>query len=108
MDEVWQVVNRRYVDNTFHAVDWQATRQNLLSKNYTSKEQAYTAVREALKQLGDPYTRFLAPEEYQTLNEESIYGQLSGAIGIQVKQDEKTKQLTVEDTLLNSPARKLG
>ncbi len=108
VDEVWQVVNRRYVDNTFNAVDWQATRQNLLSKNYTSKEQAYTAVREALKQLGDPYTRFLAPEEYQALNEESIYGQLSGALGIQVKQDEKTKQLTVEDTLLNSPARKAG
>lgn len=108
VDEVWQFVNSSYVDATFNSVDWQATRQSLLSKNYTSKEQAYTAVREALKQLGDPYTRFLDPEEYQALNEGSIYGQLSGVIGIQVKQDEKTKQLTVEDTLENSPARKAG
>ena len=107
VDEVWQVVNRRYVDNTFNSVDWQATRQSLLSKNYTSKEQAYTAVREALKQLGDPYTDLWDPKEYQALREEQN-GQLSGMIGIQVKQNEKTKQLTVEDMLENSPARKAG
>ena len=30
VDEVWQIVNRTYVDGTFNHTDWQATRQQLL------------------------------------------------------------------------------
>lgn len=107
VDEVWQAVNREYVDGTFNHTDWQATRQSLLNQNYTSKEQAYVAIREALKQLGDPYTRFLDPKQYQSLNEQSIVGQLSG-IGIQMGQNPKTQELTVENTTENSPALKAG
>lgn len=107
VDQVWQIVNEIYVDRTFNSVDWQATRQRLLSKNYTSKKQAYTAIKEALKQLGDPYTLFYEPEEYR-VEKDLSEGQLPGAIGLSVKQNEKTKQLTVEDTLSNSPARKAG
>ncbi|HEY9872816.1 MAG TPA: hypothetical protein V6D12_05245, partial [Candidatus Obscuribacterales bacterium] len=65
VDEAWQLVNREYVDGTFNQVDWQATRQQLLSKDYTSREQAYVAIREALQKLGDPYTRFMDPKQYQ-------------------------------------------
>lgn len=107
VDEVWQIVNRQYVDGTFNHVDWQATRQSLLSQNYTTREQAYNAIREALKKLGDPYTRFLDPKDYQTLTEQSIDGQLSG-IGIQIEQNQKTKQLVVVKTVENSPALKAG
>ena len=59
VDQVWQVVNREYVDGSFNQQDWQATRQSLLSKNYSSNEEAYVAIREALQKLGDPYTRFM-------------------------------------------------
>src|ERR671932_1421896 len=55
VDEVWQIVNQEYVDKSFNKVDWQATRQQLLSKNYTTKEQAYDAFRAARKPLGGPY-----------------------------------------------------
>lgn len=107
VDEAWQVVNREYVDGTFNHTNWQATRQSLLNQNYTSKEQAYVAIRTALKQLGDPYTRFLDPKDYKSLSEESIVGQLSG-IGIQLGQNPKTQQLTIVDTTENSPALKAG
>lgn len=80
VDEVWQIVNREYVDGTFNHVDWQATRQSLLSRNYTSREQAYTTIRAALKQLGDRYTRFLDPKQYQALTDDTS-GELSG-VGI--------------------------
>jgi carboxyl-terminal processing protease len=106
-DEAWQLVNREYVDGTFNHTDWQATRAELLGQNYTSREQAYTAIQKALKQLGDPYTRFLDPKQYQALTERSIVGQLSG-IGIQMEQNEKTKQLMVVATVDNAPALKAG
>src|SRR5579883_572642 len=106
-DQVWQMIEHEYVDGTFNHTDWQATRQTLLNQNYTSREQVYDAIRAALKQLGDPYTRFLDPKQYQALNEQSIVGQLSG-IGIQMEQNEKTKQLMVVETVENAPALKAG
>ncbi len=106
VDEVWQIVNHDYVDGTFNHVDWQATRQSLLSKNYTSREQAYTAIQEALKRLGDPYTRFMNPEEYQTLTDETA-GETSG-VGIMIDKKEDTGQIIVENVLEKSPAFKAG
>lgn len=106
VDEVWQLVNREYVDGTFNKVNWQATRQSLLSQNYTSSEQAYTAIHKALEQLGDPYTRFLDPQQYEALTNQTS-GELSG-VGIRMELDEKTKHLTVVEAIENSPASKAG
>ncbi|MBW4649357.1 MAG: S41 family peptidase [Kastovskya adunca ATA6-11-RM4] len=106
VDEVWQLVNREYVDPSFNQVDWQATRQTLLSKNYTSRAQAYTAVREALERLGDPYTRFLDPEQYQALTSQTA-GELSG-VGIRMEVNTKTQTLTVVEPLPDSPAFAAG
>ena len=106
VDEVWQLVNREYVDGTFNKVNWQATRQSLLSQNYTSSEQAYTAIHKALEKLGDPYTRFLDPQQYEALTNQTS-GELSG-VGIRMELDEKTKHLTVVEAIENSPAFKAG
>lgn len=106
VDEVWQLVAREYVDGTFNQVDWQATRASLLNRNYTSQEQAYTVVRESLKQLGDPYTRFLDPAEFQALTSQTS-GELTG-IGIRLELDQKTQRLTVIEAIENSPALKAG
>lgn len=106
VDEVWQLVNREYVDGTFNKVNWQATRQSLLSQNYTSSEQAYTAIQKALEKLGDPYTRFLDPQQYEALTNQTS-GELSG-VGIRMELNEKTKHLTVVEAIENSPAFKAG
>jgi carboxyl-terminal processing protease len=106
LDEAWQIVNREYVDGGFNHVDWQATRQSLLEKNYTSREEAYEALRKALDQLNDPYTRFLDPEQFQALSSQTA-GEMSG-VGMQLKQDELTKAIVVVEALENSPAMKGG
>lgn len=106
LDEAWQIVNREYVDSTFNKVDWQKVREELLSKNYTSREQAYEALEKALEKLGDPYTRFMNPEQYRALTEQTA-GELSG-VGIKLEVNEKTKALTVVEPIENSPAAKAG
>ncbi len=106
LDEAWQIVNREYVDGTFNHVDWRTTRTSLLDKNYASREQAYDALRAALKQLGDPYTRFLDPKQYESLTNQTS-GELSG-VGLQLELDEKTQMLTVVRPIDNSPAIKAG
>lgn len=106
VDEVWQLINRNYVDGTFNQVDWQAVRKQYLGRNYSSKEEAYTAIREMLKKLNDPYTRFMNPEEFRNMQIDTS-GELTG-VGIQLAQDEKTKELIVVSPIEGTPASEAG
>lgn len=106
VDEVWQIVDKNYVDGTFNRVDWQAIRKDYLNRNYTTKEEAYKAIREMLKPLDDPYTRFMDPKEFQSMQIDTS-GELTG-VGIQLAQDEETKKLVVISPIEGTPAAKAG
>ncbi|MBW4666866.1 MAG: S41 family peptidase [Cyanomargarita calcarea GSE-NOS-MK-12-04C] len=106
VDEVWQIIQRQYVDGTFNKVDWQAVRQQYLRKSYSNPQEAYKSIREMLKKLDDPYTRFMDPEEFKNMQVDTS-GELTG-IGITISQDEKTKQLVVIAPIEDTPAFKAG
>jgi len=106
VDEVWQIVNRQYVDATFNQVDWRETRKEYLARPYSSKEEAYDAIREMLKELDDPYTRFMDPEEFDNMKVDTA-GELTG-VGIQLSYDEKTKHLIVISPIEDTPAFEAG
>ncbi len=106
IDEVWQIIDRTYVDATFNQVDWKKVRTEYLSKSYTDKEQAYKSIREMVKKLGDPYTRFMDPKEFRNMQIDTS-GELFG-VGIQLAADEKTKKLTVIAPIEDSPAFAAG
>jgi carboxyl-terminal processing protease len=106
VDEVWQIINTEYVDGTFNHSDWQKTRTKLLQRKYNNRQEAYTAIRSSLKQLGDKYTRFMNPQEFQSLNTQTS-GEVSG-VGIKMGANPRTQQLVVVATVKNSPAAKAG
>ncbi len=106
VDEVWQIVNREYVDGTFNRLDWQKTRTELLKRNYSSRQEAHIAIRSTLRKLGDPYTRFMDPQQFQSLNNQTS-GEMSG-VGIKLETNPRTKQLIVTEAIENSPAFKAG
>ncbi len=106
VDEVWNIIDRSFVDSTFHQVDWKAIRTQYLNRDYASKKEAYDAIREMLKKLGDPYTRFMDPEEFKNMQIDTS-GELTG-VGIQLAADEKTKKLTVISPIEGSPASTAG
>ncbi|XZN89324.1 MAG: carboxyl-terminal processing protease CtpC [Microcoleus sp.] len=106
VDEVWQIIDKSYVDGTFNQVDWKAVRKDYLNRTYSSDEDAYKAVREMLKKLDDPYTRFMNPQEFKNMQVDTS-GELTG-VGIQLTQDEKTKKLVVISPIEDTPAFKAG
>jgi carboxyl-terminal processing protease len=106
VDEAWQIVNREYVDGTFNRLDWQKTRMELLKRNYRNRQEAYAAIRSTLKKLGDPYTRFMDPQQFQSLNNQTS-GEMSG-VGIKLEANPRTQQLVVAEAIENSPAAKAG
>jgi carboxyl-terminal processing protease len=106
VDEVWQIVNNEFVDRNFNQVNWQNKREQLLKQNYSSKKQAYRAINQALKELGDPYTRFLPPEQLEVLTSQTS-GEVSG-VGIRIAIDPRTQDLYVVDAIKKSPAAEAG
>ena len=106
VDEVWQILNQNYVDGSFNHQDWKAIRQQYLSHKYSSKQQAYTGIREMVAKLGDRYTSFFDPQEFKALNSD-LSGNLSG-VGLQLAENEKTQALTVVAPIEGTPAFKAG
>ena len=106
VDEVWQIVNNEFVDRDFNQVNWQAKREELLNRNYSGKKDAYKAIKKALKELDDPYTRFLVPEQFQMLTTQTS-GEVSG-VGVRLAIDKRTQDLIVIETITESPADKAG
>lgn len=106
IDEVWQIIDRTYVDATFNQVDWRAVRTEYLNRTYANQKAAYDAIREMLGKLDDPYTRFMDPDEFRNMQVDTS-GELTG-VGIQLAQDEKTKKLVVVSPIEDTPAAQAG
>ncbi len=81
-------------------------RTRLLNTEYSSREQAYAALRQALGELGDRYTRFLDPEQYQALSNQTA-GELTG-VGMRLQLDQQINRIIVAEPMENSPAMLAG
>lgn len=102
-DEVWRLINIKYVDQTDNSQDWNSWRHKY--DNYLkTKEDAYLAIDTMLASLNDPYTRFLDPKEFAE-ETSSIKGSLQG-IGIQIGM--KDGNLVVIAPIEGTPAHKAG
>jgi carboxyl-terminal processing protease len=106
LDEAWQIVDREYVDDTFNQVDWDAARQRLLGQEYSSREAAYRALEQELRRLNDPYTRFLDPQQYSELTDQTA-GEVSG-VGLQLHRDPDSRDIIVTEVTVDSPAARSG
>ena len=102
-DNVWRLINSKYVDQTNNEQDWSKWRHKYDNVIKTD-EDAYVAIDTMIASLNDPYTKFLDPKEFAD-ETSSIKGSLKG-IGIQIGvQDGKLMVIApIEDT----PAEKAG
>jgi carboxyl-terminal processing protease len=106
VSEVWRIVNRSYVDETFNHQNWANARQKALSKPLDNSSAAYEAIQKMLKSLDDPFTRFLDPEQYRSL-QVNTSGELTG-VGLQIALNPETGKLEVVSPIIGSPAFKAG
>ena len=108
IDEAWQIIYRNYLASTgdYDRDSWRQLRKDLLSKTYSTKKEAYEAIRGMLLTLDDPYTRFMDPDEFKELHIDTS-GELTG-VGIQLSFDEDTQRLTVVAPIEDGPAATAG
>ena len=104
--EVWRIVNRAYLDESFNHQNWWFTRQRILKQPLNDRTETYRAIRQMLGSLDDPYTRLLPPEQYRSL-QTNTSGELTG-VGLQITKDEKPGWLRVIAPIEGSPAEAAG
>ena len=102
-DNVWRLINNKFVDQSNNRQDWAKWRHKYDSKIHTN-EDAYVAINTMVASLNDPYTKFLDPKEFAD-ETSSIKGSLKG-IGIQIAV--KDGKLTVIAPIEDTPAEKAG
>jgi len=102
-DNVWRLINSKYVDQTNNSQDWGTWRHKYDDKIKTD-EDAYVAIGTMVASLNDPYTKFLDPKDFAE-ETNSIKGSLKG-IGIQIAT--KEGKLVVIAPIEDSPAEKAG
>jgi len=105
LEEVWQIVDRKYIDKNFHQQNWYAVRQRYLDQSYGSYEEGYQAIREMLELLGDPFTRFLTPMEFKMLQ---VSNTVVAGIGLVLINDRDTQAVTILEPIENSSAQRTG
>src|SRR5574344_1807059 len=102
-DNVWRLINTKYVDQTDNMQDWSKWRHKY-DKYIRQYEDAYLAIETMLASLNDPYTKFLDPKDFAE-ETSSIKGSLKG-IGIQI--GVKDGKLMVIAPIEDSPAEHVG
>ena len=102
-DNVWRLINSKYVDQTNNEQDWSKWRHKYDNVIKTDQD-AYVAIETMVASLNDPYTKFLDPKEFQE-ETSSIKGSLKG-IGIQI--GVKDGKLMVIAPIEDTQAEKAG
>jgi len=113
VDHVWREVNRQYVDKTYNGMGeegWRDQRLKAVKKvigvGPDEKPLVYDAIRTMLGSLGDPYTRFLTPDQFESLTADAK-GSLGG-IGLQLIDDPSTGTIVVVTAVPDGPAARGG
>lgn len=106
LSEVWRIVDRAYVDDTFNHQNWWLVRQRALKQPLETRSQTYDAIQKMLARLDDPFTRLLRPDQYRSL-QTNTSGELMG-VGLQITQDSPDGDLRVIAPIEGSPAAQAG
>ncbi len=106
LSEVWRIVDRAYVDDTFNHQNWWLVRQRALQRPLPNREAAYDAIQKMLATLDDPFTRFMRPDQYRSL-QTNTSGELTG-VGLQITQESSSGELKVIAPIEGSPAEQAG
>jgi len=116
-EDAWGAVYTMFYDHTagsrFTNDDWREERDRIISNGtfvFSTRERTYDAIRDAVAAIGDPYTRFLTPDEWQAELASRTASVLNSAgVGLQLTDPfDGVEDLKVTAPLPESPAEEAG
>ncbi|EKX52166.1 hypothetical protein GUITHDRAFT_65305, partial [Guillardia theta CCMP2712] len=106
--EAWKILDKAFVDKTFNGNDWTEVRKKYVRTNYKNTAEAYAAIREMTGLLGDRFTRFLTPAQYETLSNMYTSETPQAGVGVEMALDPESNQIKIVSVVPSSPAEKVG
>ncbi|XP_065637407.1 carboxyl-terminal-processing peptidase 1, chloroplastic isoform X2 [Quercus suber] len=109
VEEAWEIVNDSFLDTGRHRWSpqtWQEKKEYIMNTSIPTRAKAHDIIRRMLASLGDPYTRFLEPEEFSKMARYDMSG-----VGLnlrEVPEDNGGVKLKVLGLLLDGPAHSAG
>ncbi|KAK7318892.1 hypothetical protein RJT34_03599 [Clitoria ternatea] len=109
VEEAWQIVNDSFLDTGRHRWSqdsWQLKKETVLSTSIQTRSKAHHIIKRMLASLGDPYTRFLTPDEFSKMARYDMTG-----IGInltEVPDENGDLRMKVQGIILDGPAHSAG
>lgn len=106
--EAWAIVAEAYVDPSFNGTDWEAELGEELTAASASSNpnEARQNIVSMLSKLGDPFTRWIPPKEYNDFRVSSD-GEIQG-VGLLIASDPASGKLMVLAPIKGGPAEKAG
>ncbi|MDJ0572417.1 MAG: PDZ domain-containing protein [Pleurocapsa sp. MO_192.B19] len=104
--EALQIIEKSYLDGSLNGLDWQQVKIETLSRQYTTSEEAYTAINSVLSRLDNSATRFLTPKQFagffaENNGEDYVGVSLPELLSLDYDHEE---QLRIITPIPNSPA----
>ncbi|XP_030480484.1 carboxyl-terminal-processing peptidase 1, chloroplastic [Cannabis sativa] len=110
VEEAWEIVNDSFLDTSrqhrWSPENWQRKKEDIRSSSIQSRSKAHDVIKRMLASLGDPYTRFLSPDQFSKMARYDVSG-----IGMNIKEvpDENGgTKLRVLGLVLDGPAHLAG
>lgn len=109
VEEAWEIVNDSFLGTGRHRWSpqtWQEKKEYIMNTSIPTRAKAHDIIRRMLASLGDPYTRFLEPEEFSKMARYDMSG-----VGLnlrEVPEDNGGVKLKVLGLLLDGPAHSAG
>ncbi|PRQ29355.1 putative processing peptidase [Rosa chinensis] len=109
VEEAWEIVNDSFLDTgrrSWLPENWQMKKEDIRTSSIKSRSKAHDMIKRMLASLGDPYTRFLSPDEFSKMARYDMSG-----IGINLREvpgDNGDVKVKVLGLLLDGPAHAAG
>lgn len=108
VEEAWEIVNDSFLDtrNRWSPDKWLDKKEEILSSSIQTRTRAHDIIKRMLISLGDPYTRYLSPEQFSKMAKYDMTG-----IGINIREvpvKDGSLKLKVLGLILDGPAHSAG
>jgi carboxyl-terminal processing protease len=105
LDEVWNLVNKYYIDRTFNGQDWDQVKEKNLPafEKSSNEEQQMSLVTEMVKTLGDKYSRVISRDSYTAIQKYDLIG-----VGVTLSPNSAKQIIVGAPPIAGSAADKAG
>eukprot|EP00980_Cylindrotheca_fusiformis_P006362 scaffold1356_cov123-Cylindrotheca_fusiformis.AAC.43 len=104
LDEVWNLVDKYYIDRTFNGQDWREVKSKYVDAHRNvDNDQAMKLVTEMIQSLGDKYTRMLDTQAYAAIQKFDLIG-----VGVALMPNAQKEIIVGAPPIEGSPSARAG